>query len=126
MKLNLKAIFVTAALVNLGTFGYAVSQQVSQNISSKTAITVRQKALINIAKHVRADTCWTNNSKQVFKLNDVISLAGTDTGKIPTSCVYVPKTKQFLSVAYSSDELQIQHIFSIREVKFQKSVKIEA
>jgi hypothetical protein len=126
MKLNLKAIFLTAALVNLATFGYCLSQQVSQNISSKTAITVRQKALINIAKHVKADTCWKNNSKQVFKLGDVISLQGTDTGKIPTSCIYVPKTKQFLSVSYSSDELLVQHIFSIREVQFQKTVKVES
>jgi len=123
MKQNLNILIAASMLLNSGFFIYAMGQRVQGNIVSQTAISTRQKALINVVKHVKSDTCWRSHSKIIYKLGDVLPLPGSSTGKIPTSCIYVPATKQFLDVAYSESELQVQQVFSIREVQNQKSIK---
>ncbi|RUT02727.1 hypothetical protein DSM106972_056470 [Dulcicalothrix desertica PCC 7102] len=123
LKKHLNTIILVGVLGNFSIFSYGMTQQISANVSSQTAISSRQRALVNIAKHVKSDTCWQNKANYPLKINDVIAVEGTETGKIPTSCVYVPKTKQFLNVVYSNGEVTVTRIFSIKEVQNQLSMK---
>ena len=118
---HLKPLIFGAFAINVVSFAVVGGLQVSRNISSTTALTARQSALKNIAKHNISDTCWEYPSRYKLKIGDPVILAGTETGKIPTSCVYVPGTKQFLEVGHLNSELQVIRAFSIKEVQAAKS-----
>lgn len=117
----LKPVILGAFAVNAVSFAVVGGFQVSKNVNSTTATTARQAALSNIAKHVLSDTCWSHSADSKLKIGDPIILPGTETGKIPTSCMYAPKTKQFVEVAYQNSELQVIRAFSIKEVRAAKS-----
>lgn len=117
----LKQIVIGAFTVNLTCVGIVAGNQIKNNVTSQTAITARQSALLNIAKHVLSDTCWSYSANQKIKIGDPIILKGSATGKIPTSCIYNPQTKQFVEVGYLDSELQAIRIFSIKEVQSAKS-----
>lgn len=117
----LKTLVIGAFTLNLTCVGIVAGNQIKNNVTSQTAITARQSALLNIAKHVLSDTCWNYSTNQKIKIGDPIILKGSATGIIPTSCVYNPKTKQFVEVGYLDSELQAIRIFSIKEVQSAKS-----
>ena len=118
---HLQPLIFGAFATNILAFAVVGGLQVSKNINSQTAITARQAALTNVAKHVMAESCWKYPSDYKLKIGDPIITKGTQTGKIPTSCVYSPKTKQFVEVGYLNSELQAIRIFSIKEVQAAKS-----
>ena len=118
---HIQPLIFGAFAANIAAFAVVGGLQVSKNIGSQTAITARQAALTNIAKHVIADSCWSHPTDTKLKIGDPVILPGTATGKIPTSCMFAPKTKQFLEVAYQNSELIAFRIFSIKEVQAAKS-----
>ena len=123
---HLKSLIFGGFAVNALSLLVVTGFQISRNVASTTAITARQAALINIAKHTISDTCWKHPSDTKLKIGDPVILPGTETGRIPTSCMYAPNTKQFLEVGYLSSELQVIRAFSIKEVQSAKSqVKAE-
>ncbi|MEO0839066.1 MAG: hypothetical protein AAF063_09210 [Cyanobacteria bacterium J06643_5] len=103
------------------SLGYVGSQHIAKNLSSKNQISARQEAALNIAKHVISDTCWSYNADDKLKIGDRVLVKGSETGKIPTSCVYNKPTKQFVEVAYLDKELQAIRIFSIKEIQASRS-----
>ena len=117
----LKPLIFGAFALNAVSFAVVGGFQISKNVNSTTATTARQAALSNIAKHVISDTCWQHPTDSKLKIGDPVILAGTETGKIPTSCMYAPQTKQFVEVAYENSELQVIRAFSIKEVQAAKS-----
>lgn len=118
---QIQPLIFGAFAVNAACLAVVGGLQVSKNIGSQTALTARQAALTNVAKHVIADSCWSHPTDTKLKIGDPVILPGSATGKIPTSCVYVPKTKQFAEVAYQNSELIAFRIFSIKEVQAAKS-----
>ncbi len=118
---HIQPLIFGAFAVNVAAFAVVGGLQVSKNINSQTALTARQSALNNVAKHVIADSCWNHPTDTKLKIGDPVILPGTDTGKIPTSCMYAPKTKQFVEVAYQNSELIVFRAFSIKEVQSAKS-----
>lgn len=110
-----------AFTLNMLSFGVVGGLQINKNVSSKTAVTARQQAVLNIAKHVLSDSCWNYPAYYRLKIGDPIITRGTETGKIPTSCIYSPNTKQFAEVGYLNSELQVIRVFSIKEVQNAKS-----
>ncbi|MGB3652087.1 MAG: hypothetical protein WBA41_12860 [Rivularia sp. (in: cyanobacteria)] len=122
MKLKyLNVAIMGAFTVNMLSFGVVGGLQINKNVSSKTAVTARQQAVLNIAKHVLSDSCWNYPADYRLKIGDPIITRGTETGKIPTSCIYSPNTKQFAEVGYLNSELQVIRVFSIKEVQNAKS-----
>lgn len=122
--MNLKYLNVAiigAFAVNMLSFGVVGGLQIKRNVTSQTATTARQQAVLNIAKHVLSDSCWNYKADYRLKIGDPIITRGTETGKIPTSCIYSPKTQQFAEVGYLNSELQVIRIFSIKEVQSAKS-----
>jgi hypothetical protein len=119
---NIKSIFWSAIAVNVLACGAVASVNISRNVSSQQASSARSTALLNIAKHVMSDTCWKSPQKTSFKVGDPITTNGTTTGKIPTSCMYAPKSKQFLEIGYIDQELVVVRVFSIKEVQAGKSI----
>lgn len=122
---HLKSIILGAFAMNIASFAVVGGLQVSRNVSSTTALTARQSALKNIAKHNLSDTCWRYPSNHKLKIGDPVLTSGSETGKIPTSCVYAPGAKQFLEVGYLDSELQVIRAFSIKEVQAAKSQVIQ-
>ena len=110
-----------AFAVNLASFAVVGGFQISRNVSSTTAITARQAAVLNIAKHVLSDSCWEYPADIRLKIGDPIITKGSATGELPTSCVYAPNTKQFIEAGYLNNELQAIRIFSIKEVQSARS-----
>ena len=122
--MNLKYLNVAiigAFAVNMLSFGVVGGLQIKSNVTSKTATTARQHAVLNIAKHVLSDSSRNYKADYRLKIGDPIITRGTETGKIPTSCIYSPKTQQFAEVGYLNSELQVIRIFSIKEVQSAKS-----
>jgi hypothetical protein len=93
---------------------------VSTRVRSDTALVKRSKGLEIIANHVLSRSCWKSEEREPFKIGDRIIMNGS--GKIPTSCIYSPATKQFLQVGYLNGELQVLNIFSVQETKNQISL----
>ena len=118
---HLKPLIFGAFAVNVVSFAVVGGFQISKNVNSTTATTARQAALSNVARHVLSDTCWSHPTDTKLKIGDPVILPGTETGKIPTSCMYAPQTKQFVEVAYQNSELQVIRAFSIKEVQSAKS-----
>lgn len=118
---SLTPIIVGSFILSLVPAAYVLKQHIAGDIKSKTAISFRQKAVINIAKHVLSDTCWQYRAKFPLKIGDAITFKGSTTGKVPTSCAYSPNTKQFVEIGYLDGELQAVRIFSIKEVQNAKS-----
>ena len=110
-----------AFAINLASFAVVGGFQISRNVSSTTATTARQSAVLNIAKHVLSDSCWEYPADIRLKIGDPIITKGSATGELPTSCVYSPNTKQFIEAGYLSGELQAIRIFSIKEVQSARS-----
>jgi hypothetical protein len=94
---------------------------ISNRVTSDTALTKRLKGLEIVSDHVQSKTCWKLSGTDPLKIGDIIEPAGSELGKIPTSCVYSKKSKQFLHVGYLDQELQVLHIYSIKEVQSQIS-----
>ena len=120
---HLKPLIWGTAIVNGFCFFVVVGQLVSKQVQSKTAITGRQSALVNVVKHVKSDSCWLDDSDVPFKIGDPVITPGSESGRIPTSCVRVPKVSQYLEVAYKNGELIAKRIFSDKEVRSQLSIE---
>ncbi|BAY27550.1 hypothetical protein NIES2100_73750 [Calothrix sp. NIES-2100] len=104
----------------------SVSASVIQNrVTSDNAIAARAKGLENLAKHVKADTCWKVKASAPWKLGDFVTVGGTEYGRLPSTCVYSPQTQQFLQVSYLDGELQVTQVYSRKEVRNQLSIKGE-
>ena len=108
-------------LISVGCSVVALVLVFSKESVSHQQLTARQKALVNITKHVKSETCWTDNSDVAYKIGDPLITPGSETGKIPTSCVIAPKVNQYLEVAYKDSELQVIRIYSGKEVNAQLS-----
>jgi hypothetical protein len=121
MKNSLVTVVVVASVFNLGIFAYAMSNKISQNVTSKNLINSRNNSLENIAKHFKSDTCWELSTKESNKIGDILNTDGTEYGKIPTSCIYSKNQNQFLDVAYENGQLKIKNIFSKTELRNQLS-----
>lgn len=91
-------------------------------ITSQGAIAARAKSLNTIAQHVKSRTCWITASKEPFKLGDVVTTGGSDTGRLPTGCIYASYPEQFLNVAYEGGVLKVVQIYSRQEVRNQLSI----
>lgn len=117
----LNPLILGSFTVNLLSLGVVAYFQISKNVSSTAAVTARQSALTNIAKHVLSDSCWNYPADEKLKIGDAIATKGSATGKLPTSCVYSPKTGQFIEAGYLNNELQVLRIFSLKEVQASKS-----
>jgi hypothetical protein len=111
------------AALNIICLGYITCNQVWSSVTSKNQIQARSKGLITIAQHVKSETCWFNQSGTAFKIGDSVNLAGTQNGRIPTSCIIAPKTKQYLQVGYLENDLQVTQIYSPKEIQNQLSIK---
>lgn len=120
---NLNAQVILGAGLSILCGVYALFNHFNTSRISKENLTARQLALINIAKHVKSESCWQEESNIPYKIGDPFITPGTDTGRIPTSCVFVIGVNQYLEVAYKNSELQVIRIFSVREVKNQLSIK---
>lgn len=116
-------LIAVGAVVNFACLGYVTCSQVWSNVTSQTQQQTRVRDLALIARHVRSETCWFNRSKLPFKLNDSIDVAGSEDGKLPTSCIYAPVAKQYLKVGYLDGQLQVLQVFSPKEVQNQLSIK---
>ena len=122
---HLKPLIFGAFAINVVSFAVVGGLQVSRNISSTTALTARQSALKNIAKHKLSDTCWKYPSNHKLKIGDPIITPGSETGKAPTSCFYSPTTEQFMEAGYQNSELIVLRIFSIKEVQAAESQVVQ-
>ena len=119
-------ICVVSSLISLGL----IFTKEGVSISNLSA---RQKALANIANHVKSKSCWHETSDIPYKIGDPLITKGTQTGQIPTSCFIVTgiesglvsDSKQYLEVAYKNSELQVIRIFSNQELQNQLSIKGE-
>lgn len=103
--------------INAMAFLSTSSIVIFNRVSSDTLLSKRSKGLEVLANHVLAKTCWVSHSSQSYKIGDLVKTEGTLDGRIPTSCVYSPKTQQFLEVGYLEGELQVINIFSKQELK---------
>lgn len=108
--------------VNILCLGFVTTATVNARLKSDTAITERAKSLSVLSKHVLADTCWKSKQPQPFKLGDQIVLNGSEDGRSPTSCIYAPKTNQFIFLAYSNGQLVVDQVYSRKEVRSQISL----
>jgi hypothetical protein len=117
-----KAIFWSGVAVNAGLSIFVGLSYAQKNALSKQAITSRQVAAENLAKHVNSETCLVTNQQNFFKIGDPVLVKGSHTGKLATSCIYAKKHKQYLEVAYNDQELQVIRIFSVKEIKSALSV----
>ncbi len=122
-SMQFKEIIYSFAGVNAVCLLVVGGNSVAQQVSSQNQLTARRQGLEAIAKHIKADTCWSNNAEIPFKLGDEITLKGTADGKIPTECIRVPKTAQYLQVAYSGGILRVNQAYSNTEVRNQLSIK---
>ncbi|KOP23481.1 hypothetical protein AMR41_26235 [Hapalosiphon sp. MRB220] len=94
---------------------------VSERVRSDTSLTKRSKGLEILANHVLSKSCWTSFAEDPYKISDVITTNGSVKGRIPTSCIFVPATQQFLQVGYLNGDLQVLHVYSRQELKNQIS-----
>ena len=108
------AICIFVAVVALGL-------HFTERGNSQKAVSARSRALENIAKHVNSESCWIDRSDTPFKIGDPLITRGSETGRIPTSCVIAPNAGQFLEVAYKNSELQVIRVFSNKEINAAKS-----
>jgi hypothetical protein len=114
--MKLKSIIFGAFGLNCVCFLAVTHAQFTKSANTKNTNLARESALSNIAKHFNADSCWKYEVSTSIKIGDPIPTAGTETGKIPTSCVINPKTGQYLEVGYIDNELQVIRSFSKKEV----------
>jgi hypothetical protein len=75
--------------------------------------------LNNLAKYHNVDNCWVSHDEKPYGLGEKIQ--SVERGKIPTSCILVPKVKQVLHVAYLDGTLKVTGIFSEQELKNELS-----
>ncbi|MEH1922858.1 hypothetical protein [Nostoc sp.] len=122
MKISISPVIWVALGVNILSLSVVTSASVNARLKSSNAIADRANSLNVLAKHVLADTCWKSTKTTPFKLGDSIVLDGSEDGKSPTSCIYSPRTNQFLFLAYKDGELVVSQVFSRREVKNQISI----
>ncbi|MCP6758357.1 MAG: hypothetical protein NHB32_06150 [Fischerella sp. CENA71] len=109
LALNAAALICTSVVV------------VSDRVRSDTSLTKRSKGLEILANHVLSKSCWSSFAEAPYKIGDILATTGSEKGRIPTSCIYVPATQQFLQVGYLGGDLQVLHVFSRQELKNQIS-----
>ncbi|BAZ71338.1 hypothetical protein NIES4106_61350 (plasmid) [Fischerella sp. NIES-4106] len=95
---------------------------VADRVRSDTSLSKRSKGLETLANHVLSKSCWSSFAEDPYKIGDVITSTGSEKGRIPTSCIYVPATQQFLQVGYLNGDLQVLNVFSRQELKNQISL----
>lgn len=122
MKNKLSPRIWGTTFISIGCAVVALGLVFSKESASVQQITARQKALVNIAKHVKSETCWLDDSDVVYKIGDPLITPGSETGRIPTSCVIASHVGQYLEVAYKNSELQVTRIYSEKEVNSQLSI----
>ncbi len=122
MKIPISPLIWVALGVNVLCLGVVAATTVNARLKSDTAITERAKSLTVLSKHVLSDTCWKSTQPQPFKLGDSIVLNGSEDGRSPTSCIYAPKTNQFIFLAYSNGQLVVDQVYSRKEVRSQISL----
>lgn len=117
-------IFILLSVLSLDCV-IAITGVMSSNLSSQNKELARKKGLQIVADHVLSSTCWFNKRNIPYKIGDLLEVDGTKEGKIPTSCIYAKKTRQYLQVAYSGGILQVQNIFSKKEIEAQKQENLK-
>ncbi|MHC5917778.1 MAG: hypothetical protein ACYTXE_43960 [Nostoc sp.] len=122
MKIAISPVIWVALGVNVLSLTVVTAASVNARLKSDAAIADRAKSLNVLAKHVLADTCWKASNNKPYKLGDSITLDGSEDGKSPTSCIYNPRTSQFLFLAYKDGELVVNQVYSRREVRNQISI----
>jgi hypothetical protein len=123
MQLQTNILIPVLAGVNIVCLGIVGATTISQRVDSQNQITARRQSLAVMAKHILSDTCWVNKASVPFKIGDYVPTEGTKEGRIPTSCVKVPKTSQYLKVAYYQGFLKVEQVFSNTEIRNQLSIK---
>lgn len=122
-KNRLLGLILTTFGINLICISAVTSQHIARNVTSNTARMARDKALDTVARHVDSRSCWVKKSRTIpYKIGDSVLFPGTHTGQIPTTCVKVPRTGQYLEVAYLGSELQVIRSFSQTEIDRQLSI----
>jgi hypothetical protein len=107
----LSAIAITCAAI-------ATTAQISANIASDRAQIGRSKALKVTAQYDMADTCWSLQVSEPLKIGSRIDIGSTST-KTPTACFKA--NGQYGFAAYVNGQLQVTHVFSLKEVQISKS-----
>src|SRR4028118_2316682 len=107
----LSAIAITCAAI-------ATTAQISANIASDRAQTARSKALKVTAQYDMADTCWSLQGTEPLKIGDRIDI-GSTSSKTPTACFKA--NGQYGFAAYVNGQLQVTHVFSLKEIQASKS-----
>jgi hypothetical protein len=95
----------------------SMSAQLAQNLTSSRAQVSRSKALDTVARH-----SLVNNCQKVVRpmlIGDVIQLHAD--GRSPTSCFKDPSGK-IGHAAYHNSQLQVQHLFTQKELDAQISL----
>jgi len=119
-KLPLKKIIA----IGLGLTSFSATivgvTQISANVTSQNQIKDRAEKLEAIAKYHRVNNCQVNPATESVKIGSIIPDNGL--GKIPTACVKVPATKQYLYVGYKNNQVTVQYVYTETEVANKLSV----
>jgi hypothetical protein len=118
-KIPLKKIMFAGLGITSLSAGIVATAQISANVNSQNAIKGRQQGVEAIAKYQYVDNCQTNPATESVKIGSIIPDNGK--GTIPTSCVRVPATKQYLYVGYKDGNVTVLYVYTDTEVKNQLS-----
>lgn len=120
--MNTRGLLNFSAGANVLVAVLCLYSSLSRDAQSQTAIATRKQGLETIAKHLKARTCWSDQSEKPFKLGDAVITEGSQNGRLPTECIFAPKPQQFLQVAYTNGELKVIQVYSRQEVRNQLSI----
>jgi len=118
MKLQTSNNPIYLSVIAITCAAIATTAQISANIASDRAQTTRSKALKVTAQHDIADTCWSLQGTEPLKIGDRIDI-GSTSSKTPTACFKA--NGQYGFAAYVKGQLEVTHVFSLKEVQISKS-----